>query len=160
MPTPRKKYRTYCKTCKDFTVHNWETKNDLSCETCNTIEDGYKISEVEPHLIEQQRKRYTKMRTSKVGDIYQSFMMGTGLKTLMELENISQHIIECDAGQKEIDEKRKQRRLDIIEERRKIKEEFDNNYKNLGRNDKCSCGSGKKFKKCHLLIFREKGIKF
>lgn len=29
-------------------------------------------------------------------------------------------------------------------------EQYSNPYKNVGRNDPCPCGSGKKFKKCHL----------
>lgn len=27
-------------------------------------------------------------------------------------------------------------------------------YKNLGRNDKCPCKSGKKFKHCHLKVYK------
>ncbi|HIT54889.1 TPA: SEC-C domain-containing protein, partial [Candidatus Galligastranaerophilus intestinigallinarum] len=31
------------------------------------------------------------------------------------------------------------------------KEENENKFKNIGRNDPCPCGSGKKFKKCCML---------
>ena len=157
MPTPPKKHRTYCKTCKDFTIHSWTSKDDLTCETCGTVETGYKISEVDENLIEQQRERYKKMRARKFGGLYGAFMTGVGLEAMMELDKLT--IVECDAGQKEIDEKLKQIRLKRIEERKAIEKDYNDNYKHLGRNDKCSCGSGKKFKKCHLPIFREKGLK-
>lgn len=157
MPTPPKKHRTYCKSCKDFTIHSWETKNDLSCNICGTVETGYKISEVDYELIKIQRERYKKSRQQKLGGIYGAFLSGVGLQAMMELEKVI--VVECDAGQKEIDEQRKQQRLKYIEELNKVKQDFVDNYSHLGRNDKCSCGSGKKFKKCHLLIFREQGIK-
>jgi hypothetical protein len=35
-------------------------------------------------------------------------------------------------------------------------EEYLNRLKTLGRNDLCTCGSGKKYKKCHLLADEEK----
>jgi len=31
-------------------------------------------------------------------------------------------------------------------------QDFAERLKNTGRNDTCSCGSGKKYKKCHLLL--------
>ena len=157
MPTPPKKHRTYCKSCKDFTIHSRGLfEKDLSCTNCDTIETGYIISEVDPQLIKQQRARYKKSRQQKLGGLYNSFLMGVGLQAMMELEEVL--VIECDAGQNRIDEKLKQIRLKQIEEYRKIKEDYKLNYGSLGRNDKCSCGSGKKFKKCHLVIFRKQGI--
>ena len=43
----------------------------------------------------------------------------------------------------------------IREEVQKILDDYNNNYKHLNRNDKCTCGSGKKFKQCHLVHFKE-----
>lgn len=157
MPTPPKKHRTYCKTCKDFTIHSWMSKDDLTCETCGMVETGYNINEVDENLIQEQRERYKKMRARKFGGLYGAFMIGAGLKAMMELEKVM--VIECDAGQKQIDKQLKQSRLKYIEERKKIQQEFNDKYGKLGRNDKCVCGSGKKFKKCHLPIFRVKGLK-
>lgn len=160
MPTPIKKHRTYCKTCKDFTLHKWVTNKDLACEVCETIETGYKISEVDPNLIKAQRERYKQSKSRKFRNTYASFLNGYGIEAMLSSLEDAPQIIECDAGEKEIEERRKQLRLKIIEDKRKLKEEFEESFKDLGRNDKCSCGSGKKFKHCHLLIFREKGMKF
>jgi hypothetical protein len=159
MPTPPKKHRTYCKSCEDFTVHSREFfKEDLICENCDTVESGYKISEVDPNLIKIQRERYKKSRKRKMGGLYSAFLGGAGIQAIMDLDEII--VVECDAGQFEIDEQIKQNRLEKVRKFQAIKDEFNQKYSKLGRNENCSCGSGKKFKKCHLPIFREKGIKF
>lgn len=153
MPTLKPKHRTYCKTCDNFTIHS----SEYICETCNTEFTSYFPSEVKEELILEQRERYRRQRTNKTSSLYQKFLLGTGIQGIMELEDkFSQTaIIECDAGQKEIDEKKKQ----LIEQEKQriqlIKEEYETNYKQLGRNDKCSCGSGKKFKRCHLIEFKK-----
>ena len=158
MPTQPKKHRTYCKSCEDFTVHSREFfKEDLICENCDTVESGYKISEVDPNLIKIQRERYKKSRQQKIGGLYGAFLKGVGLQAMMDLEEV--RVIECGAGQ-HIDEQIKQIRLENQRKAQEIKDEFNQKYSKLGRNESCSCGSGKKFKKCHLPIFREKGIKF
>jgi len=54
-------------------------------------------------------------------------------------------IIESDGGYKAIEENRNK----VLEEAR-VKREKAVAYKNLGRNDVCLCGSGKKYKKCCL----------
>ena len=159
MLTPPKKHRTYCKSCRDFTIHSREfLKEDLVCERCNTVESGYKISEVDPNLIKIQRERYKESRRRKIGGLYGAFLGGAGLQAMLELDKIQ--IVESDVGQKQIDEQNKQTRLEKIRKHQEIKDEFNQKYSKLGRNETCSCGSGKKFKKCHLPIFREKGLKF
>ncbi len=62
-----------------------------------------------------------------------------------------QQIVECDAGQEEIDRKRKEAKR-LLQE---ILDDYNTNYKHLNRNDKCTCGSNKKFKQCHLIHFRQ-----
>ena len=58
-------------------------------------------------------------------------------------------IIESDAGlvkERKIQQENKEKMLEELRiERAK--------YAHLRRNDLCSCGSGKKFKNCHLSIF-------
>ena len=159
MPTPPKKHRTYCKSCEDFTIHSRELfKEDLICETCDTVSDGYTISEVDATLLEIQRERYKKSRQQKIGGLYGAFLSGVGIQAMMDLEEI--RVIECDAGQEQIDWQIKQIRLEKQRKAQEIINEFNQNYSKLGRNETCSCGSGKKFKKCHLPIFREKGMRF
>jgi ribosomal protein L44E len=159
MPTQPKKHRTYCKSCQDFTIHSRELlKAYLTCETCDKVQNGYTISEVDPNLIKIQRERYKKSRKQKIGGMYGAFLGGVGIQAIMDLDEII--VVECDAGQEEIDEQIKQIRTEKVRKFQAIKDEFNQKYSKLGRNETCSCGSGKKFKKCHLPIFREKGIKF
>jgi uncharacterized protein YchJ len=155
MPTPRPKHRTYCKTCEDFTVHS----ADYVCEDCNTEFTSYFPSEVEPILIKQQRERYKQSKLRRFRNTYTSFLNGYGIEAMLSsLENTPQ-IVECDAGEKEIEQEKKERRLRLAEERQRTVDDYNTNYKHLGRNDKCTCGSDKKYKQCHLIIFREKGLK-
>ena len=44
------------------------------------------------------------------------------------------------------------------QERNEMINDYNQNYSKLNRNDKCSCGSNKKFKVCCLPKFKEKGI--
>ena len=36
-----------------------------------------------------------------------------------------------------------------MKQKKKIQERNDKEFKKVGRNEKCPCGSGKKFKLCH-----------
>lgn len=149
MPTPRPKHRTYCKTCKDFTIHT----EDLICQTCNTEFTSYSPSEVDNNLVEQQRERYQKQQAKDVLGLYGAFMQGNGIEAIMSEPKVK--IIECSAGQKEIDNRRKEQREEVKRKAQEILDEYNINYKHLNRNDKCTCGSGKKYKQCHLLHFRK-----
>ena len=149
MPMPKPKYRTYCKTCKDFTVHN----SDYICETCETKFTSYFPNEISSDLVEQQRKRYTKQKLDDTLGLYGAFMQGNGIQAMLDIEKVK--IVECDAGQKEIDNKRKEQRKTVKRKGQEILDDYNTNYKHLNRNDKCTCGSNKKFKQCHLLYFRK-----
>ena len=148
MPSINKK-RTYCKSCEDFTVHS----HDYICETCDTKFTPYYPSEVNQEKVNRQRERYKKWRMSQTGGLYNAFMMGVGLQAIMNLPQVG--ISECDAGQKEIDKQINKEREARKKAREEIKEEFELFYKTTQRNDSCPCGSGLKYKKCHLNYFRE-----
>lgn len=150
MPTPKPKHRTYCKSCDNFTIHT----SDYICETCRTEYTPYRPSEVSEDKILQQRKRYKDRKAENFMGLYGKFILGVGLEAIMNLDSIKQEIIECDAGQVEIDKRVKEYKQLEKEEREKVLEDFNTNYKHLNRNDKCSCGSGKKYKQCCLLKFR------
>lgn len=153
MPTKPKQHRTYCKTCEDFTIHNWKDKETLTCDKCDSVNDGYIVSEVKPELIQQQRLRYKEQNRRKITNML-SYVTSMGNGIGVQADNI----IECDAGQKQIDEAEQEKRK---LEREKLLQEiqfYQDNFKLLGRNDKCSCGSGKKYKQCHLIYYRDKGI--
>jgi uncharacterized protein YchJ len=158
MPIPFKKYRTYCKTCQNFTIHSWKSKEDIHCDACDTKDTGYIINEIDPQLIEEQRKRYQRYKLEGLNSIYSKFIKGYGLQGIMELDNIRQDIQECDAGQINIDKQKKAlKEAEEMEYQQEV-QWFKNNFKLLGRNDKCGCGSGKKYKQCHLLYYRDRGI--
>lgn len=149
MPTPKPLHRTYCKTCKDFTIHT----ADYICETCNTEFTSYFPSEVDNNLIEQQRKRYNKQRQEEVLGLYGAFMQGRGIEAIVS--EPKQKVIECDAGQKEINNRKKEQREEAKRKAQEILDNYNTNYKHLNRNDKCTCGSNKKYKQCHIIEFRK-----
>lgn len=152
MPTPRPKHRTYCKSCKNFTIHS----ADYICETCQTEFTSYFPSEVDKDLVEKQRQRYKQQRANQWGGIYNAFLSGVGLNYIENMAQRTQkEIIECDAGQVEIDNKKKQIREQEKQRIQNIQDDYNTNYKHLNRNDKCACGSGKKFKHCHLIEFKK-----
>lgn len=152
MPTPRNKHRTYCKTCNNFTVHT----ADYICQTCNTEFTSYFPSEVDAVLVEQQRERYSKQKQDDMLGIYGAFMQGNGIQALIDSNSQYERgkVIECDCGQKEIDNRKKEQRETAERKGQEILDDYNTNYKQLNRNDKCTCGSGKKFKQCHLVYFK------
>lgn len=156
MPTPPKKHRTYCKDCNNFTIHSWNIEKELECETCNTVYTPYNPSEVSRELIQQQRERYRQSEVKKVSGLYEAFMRGAGIDAIMNMETFQKaEVVECDAGQKEIDKRKKQQKEEQRRAVQEILDDYNANYKELNRNDKCSCGSGKKFKQCHLQYFNK-----
>lgn len=155
MPSPTNKYRTYCKSCTDFTLHTLKSKEDLICDFCKTKATDYKLSEVAPELIQAQRKRYKVAKINRLGGIYGAFMRGVGIEAIMSLEDTHQRIVECDAGQDKIDKLAKLKREEEKNLEREKYADYLANYKHLGRNDMCSCGSGKKYKHCHLKEFNK-----
>lgn len=144
------KHRTYCKTCKDFTVHS----KDYVCETCDTTFTPYFPHEVEQEKVRRQRERFRQWRMNSTNSLYNAFMMGVGLQAMMNSPQTN--ISECDAGQKEIDEQIKKEREARKKAKEEIREEYNLFYKTTQRNDSCPCGSGLKYKKCHLIYFRER----
>lgn len=153
MPTPKPRHRTYCKNCNDFTIHT----SKLICETCSTKFTPYFTNEVDSGLIEQQRKRYSKQKADDTLGIYGKFIQGNGIQAILDSSSEFERgkIIECDAGQKKINESNKKQREEIKRKGQEILDDYNNNYKHLNRNEKCPCGSEKKFKQCHLLHFKK-----
>lgn len=149
MPSPQRKHRTYCKTCNDFTIHNLE----YVCETCYTAFTSYFPSEVDKDLILQQRSRYTEMKRREFNNILNIYRRP--LDSIFSETRVGYDVIECDAGQLRIDENKKKQREEAKRIGQEMLDDYNTNYKKLNRNDKCNCGSGKKFKQCHLLYFNQ-----
>lgn len=140
------RYRVYCKNCEDFKIHNEEK----ICETCETTYEPTVLSEISNEKIQQQRLRFKhqrlrfnnqRLRFNELHSIITSFGQSSGFG-VREKPDIS----ESDAGLQEEERAIREEQKRIYQE--KIEEI--SKYKNLQRNEKCSCNSGKKFKKCCL----------
>lgn len=149
MPTPIPKHRTYCKTCNSFKIHTWKSQ-ELVCDTCETVFSSYFPNQIDQNIVQEQRERYKKQEIKNVTKLF------TYLGTNHSFPQTA--VTECDAGQEDLDNKRKELNRQIQLQKHLLIDDYNANYKHLSRNDKCSCGSNKKFKQCHLLIFREKGL--
>lgn len=146
--------RTYCTECKDFTIHSTKTfLGELICRTCDNEFKGYTLQEVEPQLVLEQRERYKKQRQRNIGGIYGAFMRGVGIDFMMQMEE--QEVKESSAGQEDVDAELRRQRQEIAEQKNQHHQLFLDNYSHLNRNDKCTCGSGKKYKQCHLNQFKQ-----
>lgn len=140
MPT-KYLYRFWCKKCQEFTLFENE-----QCLECNSKLESFYLTEVPNEKVLQQRKRYKEYKRNKFNEIL-SMSRFEQISTLFH-EELKTEIIECDAGQKKLDEiaaqKREKARQKQIEEKRIYKEKFSH----LNRNDLCGCGSRLKYKKC------------
>jgi len=146
--------RIWCKTCNEFELH--ETKKlfdkEWFCRTCDTEYSEIYLSEIPEEKLIVQRKRYTESRKRDMSDVYSMLLMGQGLHSIGFNSGFGDsEIRESDAGQKEIDEIYYMK-LELAREKRRVQRQEDlklkQSFHKLGRNDKCLCGSDKKYKKC------------
>lgn len=153
-------YRRWCKSCSEYTLHTkgFDHSSPMICKVCKSVFVETPIEEIpEEHLIEQ-RKRYKEHERASFGKMYREFI-NPGydlLKSMLAPPGSDVEINEDDAGQREIDEENRIRDNAIRMERKRLREEKEvemRKYAQLGRNDVCLCGSGLKYKKCHLKIF-------
>lgn len=154
--TKRTLHRIWCKKCNEFELHDTNDfkSKELFCSTCGTEYSDVYLRDIPEEKLLEQRKRYTKSLSAGFVDLYSSFISGYGISDLMgSFESVdgSISIKESDAGQKEIDNLKKER-LRILRNEAVIKRQADkelkNKYHKLGRNQICLCGSNNKYKKC------------
>ena len=134
-------HRTWCKTCNDWSFH-LVTENENICETCNTVFTEIKLSEIPDEKIKEQRKRFKNNKHANAFGVYEKYS-----QMFNEYKPYDANYTESDAGQKAIDKEEDdfyKKRLEEI----KTEREWAKQYKNLGRNEKCLCDSGKKYKHC------------
>ena len=137
---PQLRYiRFWCSQCQDFTLHL------DTCTICGTQTETYKISEIPKEKLFKQQNRYLKQKQNSV----RSLVVESFFNTVNDEVGSNIQITECDAGMEKILEKRNaeynKKENELEEERKK--------YSKQRRNDKCLCGSGKKYKNCHLKNF-------
>ena len=151
-------YRHWCTKCNDWTT--FEEKAEIKhCTECNTEHEKVLLSTIPEEKLQEQRERYKLQRkkdNQRILNDYLSF--GYNHNPLMELlmetpSSWETRIVESDAGQKSIDEAIEQKKREEAYERHLKRQEllkWKAQYKGLGRNDMCICGSGNKYKKCCL----------
>lgn len=160
------RYRLWCKSCNEFTTHEKifsdefsnplreklsfadEKEPEFICEVCFIQYTDVFIKDIPEENLLEQRQRFKEQRRR---NFEEKFYALTSLQNPLEnifrpVMPISKKIIESDAGLKHEENlirQERQREKDLLEAER-------NFYKGLGRNETCRCGSGKKFKHCHL----------
>ena len=159
-------WRTWCKTCQEWTLHHQphrfesvaeKIKFESHCKVCDTVFTEAKFAEIPEEKIMEQRARYCAMKKESKFPMMDKYIGGilsgrqdNSFSTSME-DAYAPRIIEEDAGQKAIDDAEYAVRLGISREqeaaRQKLREEAQK-FEVLERNDKCACGSGKKYKAC------------
>lgn len=153
-------WRTWCKTCNDWTLHTTpfnatkdNPERDWECRECGTVFTSLMLSEIPYEKLKEQRERYKKDKTNQFGHLFSSYMFSS--KSYMDdiFSEVGSNVTikESDAGQEGIDKEiakiREEEYNKRREERLALEIEF-KKYAHLGRNDKCACGSGLKYKKC------------
>jgi len=155
-------FRTWCKQCQDWELHYRKIggeENNLICKECGCIYTSVSVSEIPREKVIEQRERYTAKEKSGFEKMFSGYLFQSRESQMMDMfrePGYNTEISECDAGQKSIDDKRKELREIDWAERKRVMEELrveKLKYAHLGRNDKCACGSGKKYKNCHLQKF-------
>lgn len=163
MPTIHR-YRVWCKSCENFTLHSRKdtkdpNENEFTCISCGTIYSSIKLKDIPTDKLQEQRARWKKSEGNFLGKYLDVIGKSPEQRQMEELVHMFSppgsdiEIHESDAGQKIIDEENRKIREAEWEEKRKIREaqaEEAAKYAKLGRNDICICGSGLKYKKCCL----------
>lgn len=163
-------YREWCKHCQDWKIMELvpvidnvkltevppsEKQKYLVCSSCGTNATNYNLNELPQEKVLEQRTRYKNNRGNILNYVYGG-RRNTFEEMFGELKTVT---VEADAG---LQEEEKQYRIKSEERHRKYMEEKDTLkgiYGYCRRNDICPCGSGKKFKKCHLSECERFGIK-
>lgn len=151
MPTQSSFRRLWCVNCQEWELFDRDFSfNDvlppLFCTKCKTpIDENVKLGDIPKEKILEQRQRYKEKRKNSIRAAFGLFM-SLGLNSNSGLSE--RKIIENDAGLLAIEKERlkieQEKRQELYAERAK--------YAKVQRNQICPCGSGKKFKHCHISI--------
>lgn len=151
MPTQPSFRRLWCVNCqewelfdKDFSFNDLLTP--LFCAKCKTqIDENVTLGDIPKEKILEQRQRYKENRKNS-NRMALGLLMSLGMNSVSGLSE--RRIVEHDAGLLEIEKERsrieQEKRQELYAERAK--------YVKVQRNQICPCGSGKKFKHCHISI--------
>lgn len=139
-------HRLWCKTCNDWNLFSKSFSDEekgLKCDKCNTNHVDTILTEIPDEKITEQQERFKKQRREHFEKSYLEYLNPSN--PFEETIGIA-NVIESDAGilaiEKAAKEKRDMEKATAIDDM--------NNHKHLGRNDKCICNSGEKYKNCCL----------
>ena len=135
-------HRLWCRSCQGWNLFSLSDK--LTCNACGTDHEITRLTDIPEEKLFEQRRRYRESQSKLFSHMILGVMIGYA-------DGNTSKIIESDAGQEEIYKKRELDRKERMENReiaRKEKIALLDKFKGVGRNDKCACGSGIKFKKC------------
>jgi len=138
--------RTWCKCCQDYTLFAETASKQAICKTCETHYEEYTLESVPSNKVTEQRARYAEYKRQEFQEIMAMLQSGGNLANYMP-----SNIVEDDAGQNAIDAALRAE----AEAKRAAELEYKSRFRGLGRNDKCQCGSGKKYKKCCLPLVEQ-----
>jgi len=145
-------HRNWCTACNDFTLHYAD-----KCKTCKTDTNyAILIKDIPREKIMEQRQRYKQSKRKGLGILGGAYFKQDNP---FSTEFPKPEIIESDAGQEAIDEKRYAMYEEERKKRIQLQEEANKTYLKLGRNDICPTCSAEglniKFKKCkHFELYK------
>lgn len=150
------KYRLWCKTCKDFKIHDKIYDDGVQlfnkgpfkilCE-CKTEFTDIKLSEISEDKILEQRKRFKENRSLKFRQRLATYTKYFADPDSFDVIERGEDLVEDDAGLLVIEAQEKAKKL---EDKITLSRELEK-FKNVNRNDICLCGSNKKYKKCCII---------
>lgn len=150
--------RLWCQECKDWTLFfkNIGEKDGIKCHTCQTVHVATILSEIPEQKLLEQRQRYKADKSRQFREAF-GMMQALAANPRGSVPGVNEidRIIESDAGQRALDEYEKQLKAEV----KKAATEEVVKHRNLGRNDKCICSSGKKYKNCCLKKVNELQVK-
>ncbi len=152
MPTIRY-IRTWCNSCKDFTLHKKHIESNLKCRDCGNEGESYSISDIPEDKYTEQIDRWKVSRTKSIAGKYMTYLNMMGGNPFRENPDID--IVEDDLGYEKTERQFNEKVKSERDEKRAEQERLKNLYRGLTRNDKCGCGSGVKFKNCCLSKINE-----
>jgi uncharacterized protein YecA (UPF0149 family) len=141
----QKKHRYWCSKSSEFEIFT-QKDDKFICDKCSEEYVELDLATIPAEKVEEQRNRFRNMRRSdfaRMMEVYQFMSANPGAD--MPLLT-SDSIMETDAGllliEKEEREKKEAEKAAMLEDIEK--------HRHIGRNEKCPCQSGKKFKQCCL----------
>jgi hypothetical protein len=144
---PTKHYtRTWCNTCKDFTLYHKPFEGEFQCKDCGDCSTSYKISDIPEDKYKEQIQRYKTSQSNKLGKVYATFLNPSHNPFFDSSPSVEIH--EDDLGYEKIKSELIAKEKSEIKAKKEEQERLKALYKGLTRNDKCGCGSGLKFKNC------------